>query len=327
MDGPAFFPLFFPVFHFGRRALLRQGGEVTTSAPAKINLSLSVLGKRPDGFHAIESLMVPLTLADTITLEHRDEPGIGLTCSDPSLPTDDSNLVFRAARRFFETVDASPAIQIHLEKRIPHGAGLGGGSSDAASVLMALNALFYAPLSQAGVHELAAELGSDVPFFLARSAAFCRGRGEIVEPILFAETLPLLLIKPGFGVPTPWAYGRWGGSRELPGIDYGPQSFAWGTLVNDLERPVFEKYLFLAVLKRWLREQPEVAGALMSGSGSTTFAVLRDAAMGRELEARVRREFGGESGESGEIWTTLCATTTGSAPNTVNAAAGGHSST
>jgi len=102
-------------------------------APAKINLSLSILGKRPDGFHEIESLIVALTLADTLTLEASADCGVAFSCSDASLPCDDSNLVVRAARRFFETAGLTPAVRIHLEKAIPHGAGLGGGSSDAAT--------------------------------------------------------------------------------------------------------------------------------------------------------------------------------------------------
>lgn len=271
------------------------------SAPAKINLSLTVKGKRPDGFHEIESLMVPLTLADSLTLEAAPEPGIAFSCSEPSLPRDDSNLVVRAARRFFETLGRAPALRVHLEKAIPHGAGLGGGSSDAAAALNGLNALHGSPLSRQTIASLAAELGSDVPFFLAGGAAFCRGRGELVEPVPSPASLPLLLIKPAFGVPTPWAYARWRGSHELPGVPYAPQAFPWGTLVNDLERPVFEKYLFLPVLKRWLLAQPETAGALMSGSGSTSFAVLRDEAGGPALEARVKAQFG-------EVWTCLCRT-------------------
>lgn len=272
------------------------------SAPAKINLSLAIRGKRPDGFHEIESLMVPVTLADTLSLEPASESGIAFTCSDPTLPCDDTNLVVRAARHFYETAKLPPAIRIHLAKAIPHGAGLGGGSSDAATTLQALNALNGHPLPPETLHRLAAELGSDIPFFLAGGAALCKGRGEIVELVPFPHPLPLLLIKPPFGVPTPWAYSRWRDSLEIPGISYAPQPFEWGQLVNDLERPVFEKHLFLATLKRWLLQQPETAGALMSGSGSTCFSVLRNPTEGAALEARVKAEFG-------DVWTCLCQTT------------------
>ena len=280
-------------------------------APAKINLSLRVLGRRADGFHALETLMVPLDLADEITLEPMDGPpasGSGpceLRCSDATLPTGLDNLALRAAELFRRRAAGSlPPTRIVLQKRIPHGAGLGGGSSDAAAVLLALNETFHAGLGVEALCEMAAELGSDVPFFVYRSAAVCRGRGEIVEPVAFAHTVPLLLLKPPFPVPTPWAYRHWADSRALPGVLYTPQQLAWGELVNDLERPVFEKYLLLAELKMWLLNQPEIIGALLSGSGSTTIAVLRDRAESEAVAARAREEFG-------ELWACPCVTRAG----------------
>jgi 4-diphosphocytidyl-2-C-methyl-D-erythritol kinase len=122
------------------------------------------------------------------------------------------------------------------------------------------------------------------------SASICRGRGELVTPTRLDAKFDLLLLKPDFAVPTPWAYGQWKKSRELPGVDYSPQGFKGITFVNDLEKPVFEKFVFLARLKTWLRRQPEVAVALMSGSGSTVFAVLRESARAEELAARARSE-------------------------------------
>ena len=152
--------------------------------------------------------------------------------------------------------------------------------------------MFRTAFDTRALSAMAAELGSDIPFFVYRSAAVCRGRGELVEPVEFDHALPLLLIKPEFGVPTPWAYKQWKESRELPGIPYQPQYFPWGRIVNDLERPVFEKYIFLALLKRWLLAQPEVAGALMSGSGSTTLAILHEASKGTALQSKIAAEFG-----------------------------------
>jgi 4-diphosphocytidyl-2-C-methyl-D-erythritol kinase len=265
---------------------------VQLRAPAKINLSLEVRGKRPDGFHEIETLMVPISLADTVTIDRSDGAGVVFTCSDASLPAGDDNLVVRAAKLFFARVKIPPGIRIHLEKHVPHGAGLGGGSSDAATTLTGLNEMFATGFDTPALSAMAAELGSDIPFFVYRSAAVCRGRGELVEPVAFGHPLPLLLIKPPFGVPTPWAYKQWHDSHELPDIPYGPQIFPWGKLVNDLERPVFEKYLFLALLKRWLLAQPEVAGALMSGSGSTTLAVLKDASNAPALQDKITAEYG-----------------------------------
>ena len=255
--------------------------------------------------------MLPLTLGDEIGVELDDAPEdrgtegerIELRCSDPSLPTGPDNLAYRAARLFLDRNDLrGKKVRLTLEKHVPHGAGLGGGSSDAATVLLAINELsgLHAEVGELAV--LAAELGSDVPFFVYRGAAICRGRGEQVEPLPGATAVPLLLVKPPFPIPTPWAYSRWRDSRELPGIRYEPQEFPWGTLVNDLERPVFEKFLPLATMKMWLLDQPEIAGALLSGSGSTVFGVLRgQTADGERVAARVREHFG-------DWWTCACQT-------------------
>jgi 4-diphosphocytidyl-2-C-methyl-D-erythritol kinase len=267
--------------------LVNKLQDMQLSAPAKINLSFRIKGRRADGFHEIETLMAPISLADRLTIERAgDEGDIRFTCDDPSLPAGDDNLVVRAAKLFRYRANIPSGITIALKKKIPHGAGLGGGSSDAASTLFGLNELFAAGLPQDELLELAAQLGSDVPFFVVRSAAICRGRGEIVEPTSLATKFRLVLFKPDFAVPTPWAYSRWRESRELPGVDYSPQELNGIQFVNDLERPVFEKFVFLAHLKTWLRQQPEVAVALMSGSGSTVFVVLRSGSRGEELATR-----------------------------------------
>lgn len=271
-------------------------------APAKINLSLKVLGKRPDGFHELESLMVPVSVFDALEVEHLPEGDLQFTCSDPSIPVDEGNLVVRAVRLFCSSCGFLPRLRVHLQKEIPHGAGLGGGSSDAATTLIALNEIFRAELPREALASLAAELGSDIPFFIYQSAAWIRSRGEIVAPTCEAPPLPILLIKPPFGVPTPWAYKQWSQSLEIPGVPYAEQKMPWGIMVNDLERPVFEKHLWLADMKCWLLEQPEVRGALMSGSGSTMFAVLGTKEQGYTLGERIAAEFGEN------LWVYLCET-------------------
>jgi 4-diphosphocytidyl-2-C-methyl-D-erythritol kinase len=281
--------------------LLNKLQDMQLSAPAKINLSFRIKDRRPDGFHEIETLMAPISLADKLTIERAKDNGeIRFACDDPSLPAGDDNLVVRAAKLFRQRTNNASGITIALEKKIPHGAGLGGGSSDAASTLLGLNELFGADLQQDELLKLAGQLGSDVPFFIVRSAAVCRGRGEIVEPTTLATKFRLVLFKPDFAVPTPWAYGKWKESRELPGVNYSPQEFNGVQFVNDLERPVFEKFVLLAHLKTWLRQQPEVAVALMSGSGSTVFAVLREGAAGRELAARTCEQI------DATLWTHAC---------------------
>lgn len=258
-------------------------------APAKINLSFRILRRREDGFHEIETLMAPISLQDELTIEPNESGnGLEFASDDPSLPPDEDNLVVRAARSFFAEIKEEPRVRIALQKKIPHGAGLGGGSSDAASTLLGLNQLHGGRVAPARLTSLAAAVGSDVPFFLVGSAARCRGRGELVERIEPLPSLPLLLLKPEFGVPTPWAYSRWNDSRELPGVEYASQKVGELVLENDLERPVFEKHLFLARMKGWLRAQPEVVAALLSGSGSTMFAVLREAGAADGLANRAR---------------------------------------
>lgn len=268
-------------------------------APAKVNLSLRVVRRRADGFHEIDTLMAPLSLCDVLEVERRPSGGLAFSCSDTTLPTGPENLVVRAVNAFTERTGIATDVAIHLRKTIPHGAGLGGGSSDAATTLLALNEVFETRLPKPVLAELAANIGSDIPFFIYRSAARCRGRGELVEPCVLPDKIPLILLKPSFGIPTPWAYKQWQNSREIPGISYASQSFPWGELVNDLERPVFEKYIQLAELKRWLLAQPEVAGAMMSGSGSTMLAVLRARELGAALMEKARVQFGAN------IW--LCA--------------------
>jgi 4-diphosphocytidyl-2-C-methyl-D-erythritol kinase len=272
-------------------------------APAKINLSFEIKARRDDGFHEIETLMAPISLSDRLVIERRDNAsGIQFSCDDPSLSSGEGNLVVQAAKLFQKVTNIGAGIEIALEKRIPHGAGLGGGSSDAAATLLGLNELFETHLGQRDLIELAAQIGSDVPFFIHGSAATCRGRGEIVEPGRLPARFNLLLVKPDFGVPTPWAYGRWKDSRELPGVDYAPQSFSGACFVNDLERPVFEKFVLLGYLKTWLRLQAEVGAALLSGSGSTVFAALHDGADGTQLGKRIRTEV------DPTMWTFACET-------------------
>jgi 4-diphosphocytidyl-2-C-methyl-D-erythritol kinase len=273
-------------------------------APAKINLSLKILGRRDDGFHEIETVIAPITLCDEIEIGKSDSSNeIEFHCDDPSMPAGDDNLIVRAAKSFFAATKLKPAVSIELKKKIPHGAGLGGGSSDAASTLLALNELFETKLPREALAEMAKAIGSDVPFFIFQSAAFCKGRGELVSPMKLRKQLSILLLKPQFSVPTTWAYSRWRDSREIPSVSYAAQEFDGQTFLNDLERPVFEKFVFLGQLKMWLLEQPEVSAALMSGSGSTVFAVLRtDDANAHILTNRAKAEL------DPELWTRVSET-------------------
>jgi len=272
-------------------------------APAKINVSLKILRRRDDGFHEIETLITPITLCDQIEIEKSDSSSeIEFHCDDPSVPAGDDNLIVRVGRAFFAATKLKRAISIELKKKIPHGAGLGGGSSDAASTLLALNELFNTNLPREELAKIAETVGSDVPFFIFKSAALCKGRGELVTPLRLKDKLSLLLLKPEFRVSTAWAYSHWRDSLEIPGVSYAAQEFAGQIFLNDLECPVFHKFIFLAQLKMWLLKQREVGATLMSGSGSTIFAVLRARADADFLARRAKSEL------DPELWTWVCET-------------------
>lgn len=258
---------------------------VSLIAPAKINLSLHLHGKRNDGYHEIETLMAPLRLADEITLAcvfNSTPKAITFSCSDSTLPTNIDNLCVKAAHFFLETVDTQAAIEMMLLKNIPHGAGLGGGSSDAAATLQGMNLLFGKPLTFEKLHQLATRLGSDVPFFLDPQPRWCHGRGEILGKAASLPDWKLLLIKPPFGISSAEAYKR---SDHIPKNSTSPATFAkephdtnlffeGASLFNALELPVFGKYLQLPILKSWLQAQPEIITSWMTGSGSTLVAAL-----------------------------------------------------
>ena len=278
---------------------------MTFHSPAKINLWLRILGKRPDGFHEVQTRLCRLALGDTVEIEHKGAgTAVALTCSDPTVPLNESNLAMKALRAFESLTGKQSSWRIHLEKQIPAGAGLGGGSSNAATVLKGVNELAGSPLTQAQLIELGAQIGSDVPCFILDSpAADGAGRGEQVTEVDFPWQLPLVLIKPPFPIPTPWAYKRWVDSQEIPGVLYAPQLCHWGAMSNDLERPVFEKHILLPTLKTWLLEQSEVRVALMSGSGSTMFAITETPSQSAEVAAKAREW----CGETSWVQSTLTA--------------------
>jgi 4-diphosphocytidyl-2-C-methyl-D-erythritol kinase len=271
-------------------------------APAKVNLHLRILGRRPDDFHDIETIIVPISLADEISVETSRGEGVTLSCEDLEVPADRSNLAAAAAYEFQEATGLRFAVKIAIEKLIPIGAGLGGGSSDAGAVLLALDELLGTQLGIGGLEKVAARVGSDVAFFIRRQPAICRGRGEIIEPLDIPESLKILLIKPPFSVETAWAYKAWASSRSLGNGLEAEQDLGWIKISNSLERPVFEKFLLLPVMKEWLKKQPGVRAAAMSGSGSTMFAILDDAAACADLERRARALFGDL------LWTSQCET-------------------
>ena len=277
---------------------------LTKKSPCKVNLILNILGKRADGFHELETVMHPVPLFDEITFS-RGGNGIQLTCNEPTLPVDSKNLVYRAADAFLKRANLNEGVRIHLEKKIPMAAGLGGGSGNAATTLLGMNKLFGTPLNHSALTEIAAALGSDIPFFLQNKPALGIGRGEKIESLDFFPALRgtyIFLVHPGFGISTPWAYkelanfpdalnGKAGRAKKLVELLHTQSlSVAAREFYNSLEAPALQKYPLLALFQDFFRENGAVT--LMSGSGSTTFAIVEDEAKALSLKEKFLAKFG-----------------------------------
>jgi len=276
---------------------------LVSAAHAKLNLSLAITGRRADGFHELISLVAPIGLADTLTLDV-GRP-LGLTCDDASLPVDGSNLVLKAAAAYVKRRPSAPTGHFHLTKKVPHGAGLGGGSSDAAAALRLLDQASGDPVGLEVLETLAAEVGSDCPFFVRGQAAVMRGRGERLEVLPLAARAALagrkvVLVKPPFGVPTPEAYALLAkAGKHRPAAQAEAELAAWiaqpaadpSVLGNDLAAPVFAKYLALPVGLESFRRATGVNWQ-MTGSGSACFAFVSDGFDHARLRADVRRAWG-----------------------------------
>jgi 4-diphosphocytidyl-2-C-methyl-D-erythritol kinase len=269
-------------------------------APAKVNLTLRILRRREDGYHDIESLVQKISIYDRITLSERDEPGIHLTCSDPSLPTGPDNLAHLAARLFMESFTTrGKGVSIHLDKTIPHGAGLGGGSSDAACVLMGLNTLWQLSRTREELQELARKIGSDVSLFLHPSPSLITGRGGKVEQSSILVNATYVVIFPGFSVSTPWAYSNFRLTKEpdkytLSGL-YRTEREAlspdqWQSLlVNDLEEAVNTRHPEIGRCKEYLL-QAGANASLMSGSGSTVFGLFKERQTAEKAVSQIMKD-------------------------------------
>jgi len=282
-----------------------MSASLEKSSHCKVNLLLNILGRRADGFHELETVMQPVRVFDRLTFSRGGER-VQLTCNDSRLPTDTGNLVHRAAAAFLKTARISDGVAIHLEKTIPLAAGLGGGSGNAATTLLGLNELFGLPLEPGQLSEIAAGLGSDIPFFLQPRPALATGRGETITPLDPFPALGggfFLLIHPGFGIPTSWAYralGRFPAALNgTPGrakhlvqlLQTGGLAAAGREFYNSLEAPALVKYPLLVLFQEFLRANG-AAATLMSGSGSTTFALVQSRAAAEQLSEKFKQKFG-----------------------------------
>ncbi len=275
--------------------------EITVFAPAKINVVLRILDRRPDGFHNLWSIMQTVALEDEVCIRIRaDRQDIQLRCDAAQLAANQSNLVYRAAAEALARAKQSIGLDIDLRKRIPMGAGLGGGSSDAAATIIGLNRLLHWEWSPTQMADVGQSLGSDVPFFLFAPSAFVAGRGETVRPVVVEGGRWVVLVNPGFGVNTKWAYQQLAATRTtvrplLPvQQELDRQSkLSWTQLVaaaeNDFELPVFAAHGKLREIKQRLQAYgAEIA--LLSGSGATVFGVFENEARARQAQAQFARE-------------------------------------
>ncbi len=276
-----------PTFAAGRDGLV-------IAAPAKLNLFLEIVGKRPDGYHNLESLMAAVDLYDTVELCPRADGVLDLTCDPPGLPTGLDNLVVKAADRLRKRANRPDlGSSIRLVKRIPTQAGLAGGSSDAAAALVGLNRVWNLGLAKAELAAAAAEVGSDVAFFLTLPAAWCTGRGEIVTPEPAGEPFHIVLVCPPVGLATAEVYRhvvipshRRNGAAARTALRSGDPDSLGAALFNRLQAPAFALAPAVKTVYRRLADL-NPAGCLMSGSGSAVFALCRDS---REA-ARIAGEF------------------------------------
>ncbi len=285
-------------------------GAVKIFAPAKLNLFLAVTGRRRDGFHDLVSLATPIDFGDELVAEAKEAAGqtrFTLTCDDPAVPVDGTNLVLKAAAAYAAATGWQGGAHFNLTKRIPLGAGLGGGSSDAVAALHALNELAGQLLTAAALEQLATSLGSDCALFFAGGPVIMRGRGEQLERLPAADRARLtgqrvLIFKPSFGIATSWAYARLAAAPQnyLPAAEAEARLAAWrqtpsapvaDLLFNSFEPVAFGKFLALPVLLAQLREEFGLAPR-MSGSGSACFAFLEAAAPVAAITATIRAAWG-----------------------------------
>ena len=279
--------------------------SVARQSPCKVNLLLNILRKREDGFHELETLMHPVPLFDELEFMET-AGGIQIDCNVPELKTDESNLIHRAAKSFLETAGINSGVYIKHQKNVPMAGGLAGGSANAAHTLRGLNELFDFPLSSEQLHEIAASHGSDINFFLQDEPALATGRGEQIESCGSFPALRgcgIFLVNPRFGVSTPGAFRRLAdypeaitgdeslGAKLIESLRKDDLATASKRFYNSLEAPVFPKYPLLRIYREFLEDNGAVA-AMMSGSGSTTFALTSSPAAAEELQSCFRRRFG-----------------------------------
>jgi 4-diphosphocytidyl-2-C-methyl-D-erythritol kinase len=276
----------------------QQADQLLVWAPAKVNLYLEVLGKRDDGYHELATAMLAVRLYDTLAFREEPSGTISLDCSDPLLSTGTDNLIMRAAHLLRQHVRGSRGVHIHLTKRIPMAAGLAGGSTDAAATLLALNRLWQLNLPVPDLAVLAAQLGSDIAFFFSLTAAWCTGRGEIVAPLPLGVPLWFVLLSPPVGLSTVAVYRALTvPERPQTGVEIRAALQAGdvtsvGRFLHNRLQPVAEKLCPALTSQLELLARANPVGRLLSGSGTSMFALCRDHREAQVLADRLRHDPG-----------------------------------
>ncbi len=267
---------------------------ISLKAPAKVNLFLEILGKRDDGYHEIETIMQEIDLADSLQFEETQE-GVTLECNDKNIPANQDNLVCKAANLILEECGIKKGVLINLEKNIPVGAGLGGGSSDAATTLKALNSLWKVGLNNEELMEFAAKLGSDIPFFINGKTALCRGRGELITPVEVRNRMDYIILFPRVHISTETIYKnlkidltkkRKDVSFFLDALKYSEVAGISKLLFNRLEEIIFATYPDLLQVKSTL-ESFGFCGLSISGSGSAFFGLCNDRHQAEVIKSKI----------------------------------------
>ena len=251
---------------------------LTLSAPAKINYLLDVIGKRPDGYHDLRMIMQRVNLCDDITLTLTKTPGIKVICNSKGAPDGPKNIAWKAARALLDLTESDSGVNIEIIKNIPVAAGLGGGSSDAASVLMGMNELLQLGLSEQKLTETGCKLGADIPFFIFKKTALAEGIGEKLTSLPDMPKCWILLVNPGVHVSTAWVYQslQLTSKRELNILPkfFNSIEHVVSILSNDLEAVTIPAFPVIADIKARLMTLGAI-GSMMSGSGPTVFGVFK----------------------------------------------------
>lgn len=267
---------------------------IKVGVPAKVNLWLEIIRRRDDGYHDLSSLMLPIGIYDYLELAFCKGNGISLECDEPGVPADGNNLAWRAAEVFLRTIGSKDGVHIRIAKNIPVAAGLGGGSANAAAVLLALNRMYMNSLPMPELESLGHKLGADVPFFLFQRPALATGIGEKLCSVEGLPDYPLVLVKPRISVSTRWVYQSLKLTRGESRISlYNFVERPWQLLEvmqNDLETVTLTKYPVLGEIKQWLLDQGAI-GALMSGSGPTVFGVFGEKRLAEQVGALAKHRW------------------------------------